>query len=342
MSESANYRPWIGHDMSSSRTIYRETVIDRRSYDEPKSSGKSSKNSSKDVIKEIAKRVSVPEYIETQSKYPIIFLFDITGSMKGSPAVFFEKVPMISQYIENDYFEKGAEICIIAFGDAKCDNLPLQVFNFAIDRKLKETLMEIDFKEKGGGSGLCETSEQALLYVLKNIKMTNAVRPVVFLVTDEKSYDSVSVSSAQKHAKVDLQQEISTKEICHQLMEKCELFILRKIYDTSSSDIETNENIHEHWKNLVGDDRISVMETPDRLADITFGILAKVTGKLEYFKKEIEERQRPDQVLSTYHSLSNILGPDFGKNGEVHGESVMVDPESKLSMKSRKNVKPLI
>jgi hypothetical protein len=76
----------------------------------------------------------------------------------------------------------------------------------------------------------------------------------------------------------------------------------------------------------VGLDNVAFLPDPNRVVDVIFGILAKETGRVDYFKDELTGRQRPDQVetvltaLKTVHALPNA-GP------AVHsGRSVMLRP----------------
>ena len=66
------------------------------------------------------------------------------------------------------------------------------------------------------------------------------------------------------------------------------------------------------------------------MVDVIFGILAKETGKVEYFRKELEERQSPEQVKTVYTSLKTVhanLPPS--PKAHVKGRSVMAIPEGK-------------
>jgi hypothetical protein len=61
------------------------------------------------------------------------------------------------------------------------------------------------------------------------------------------------------------------------------------------------------------------------VVDVIFGILAKETNKIDYFKDEIEGRQRPDQVDTVYKSLKTIhaLPAEVKDSG---GKSVFRNP----------------
>ena len=42
------------------------------------------------------------------------------------------------------------------------------------------------------------------------------------------------------------------------------------------------------------------------MVDVIFGILAKDTGRVDYFRKEIEARQKAGQVKTVYKALETV------------------------------------
>ena len=80
---------------------------------------------------------------------------------------------------------------------------------------------------------------------------------------------------------------------------------------------------------MLGTDRVVGLPDASRVVDVIFGILARETDRIEYFREELEGRQRPDQVktvmksLETVHTLS---GGDSAKDSPKllgSGKSVM-------------------
>ena len=60
------------------------------------------------------------------------------------------------------------------------------------------------------------------------------------------------------------------------------------------------------WGRLIGEDHIADRQDPERVVDVIFGILAKETGRVDYFRSEIEGRQTPVQVSTTYKALGTV------------------------------------
>ena len=57
---------------------------------------------------------------------------------------------------------------------------------------------------------------------------------------------------------------------------------------------------------MLGAEHIAMLPSADRVVDVIFGILAQEKNRVDYFRKELEGRQRPDQVDTVYKSLKTI------------------------------------
>ena len=79
----------------------------------------------------------------------------------------------------------------------------------------------------------------------------------------------------------------------------------------------------------MGEDHVVELPDAKRVVDVIFGILARETGRIEYFREEIEGRQDPDQVKTVYKSLATIHKlPAAGKPVD-RGNSILKLPEGK-------------
>lgn len=286
MSESGDYSPgdWKGYDFDDARKVYDVHVS--RSYNDAKSDNK---------------RVAdlVPTSIETQSPAPLIILCDVTGSMGTWPATMFSKLP----YMDNEckeYLGEDMEISFAAVGDAVMnDSYPIQIRPFKKGRDLEAELKALVI-EGGGGGDHDESYELSALFYARNAKMPNAAKPILIIIGDEGFHPTV----LKKHAKlanVDAQEDLNSENIFEELKEKFSVYLIRKPYDS-----HLNSSIQERWSKILGPERIAILPSADRVVDVIFGILAKEKDKLDYFKKEIEERQEPDQIDTVYKSLETI------------------------------------
>jgi hypothetical protein len=297
MSESGDYSPgvWAGYDFTAARQQYDVHV--GRSYTEAQSGNKRASD-------------LIPVVLETASPTPVIICCDVTGSMGSWPATIFSKLP----YLDNEckeYLGPEAEVCFAANGDLS-DSYPLQIRPFAKGRDMETQLKELVIE--GGGSGpeyVHECYEMAALYFARNVKMPNTQRkPILIFIADEHFHQTLDKGFA-KLAYVDIESTMNSSAIFEELTEKYSVYLIRKPYSGHDADIV------RQWKTVLGEDRIVELPGPERVVDVIFGILAKETNKVDYFKQEIEERQRPDQVATVYKSLETIhLLSDQGTEGK--------------------------
>ncbi|MFX5476466.1 hypothetical protein ABTD55_21345, partial [Acinetobacter baumannii] len=79
--------------------------------------------------------------------------------------------------------------------------------------------------------------------------------------------------------------------------------------------------IRRQWEKLLGDDHVVMLPEASRVVDVIFGILAKETGRVDYFTKELTDRQDPDQVTTVMKSLHKVTGKSPSKKSTA-GKSI--------------------
>jgi len=282
MSETADYDPghWAGHDFSAARKKYDAHV--GRSYGDAKAAGKKAAD-------------MAPDRIKTKSKSPLAILCDVTGSMGSWPANIFAKLPYLE--IEGkEYLGDDMEISFCAFGDVNGDSYPLQVRNFSKGTDLKKQL-EALVVEGGGGGQIKESPEVAALYYARNVDMPVASKPICIIITDESLYETVNKDDAKKHAKVDLETRIKTTDIFDELKRRYAVYLVRKPYEAVRGDSlsATDKGIVKDWLRVVDEEHIVTLPNEERVLDIIFGILAKETDRIDYFRDELKDRQLKDK-----------------------------------------------
>lgn len=310
MSETADYSPgdWKGYDFGAARKAYDQHA--GRAYDAAKQMNKKAQD-------------MIPKSLKTDSKAPIVILCDGTGSMGDWPATIFSKLP----YLDNEakeYLGPDYEISFAVTKDEQ-DDYPLQVKDFVKGRKMEDELKQFVI---GGGSGpesAAEAYEMSALYYARNVEMPNAQHPILIYICDEFMHNTVNPTMAQM-AHVNVDDRISSKKVFEELRQKFAVYAIRKPYPGCDKEIVAQ------WTEMLGDDHIAELPSADRVVDVIFGILAKETGKIDYFREEIEDRQRKDQVDTVYKSLKTIhaLPKDAGASP---GKSVFLNPTKGLKTK---------
>lgn len=325
MSEGGDYSVsnWSsGHDYSSARTRY--TGHAGRSYKKastPKPrSHKKVTASSTATYSPAEPTVSRDRFLEsavqTDCENPLVIACDVTKSMLDWPAVMFGKLPYF-EHEAKEYLGKDLEICFAGIGDAYWDVYPLQVRSFGKGKKnLEKSMMELII-EQGGGPPIQESYELAALYFANNCKMPKAIKPLFIFIGDETPYDFIANDLAKKWTGVDLKKRTHTMQVMRELQKKFSVYMIRKpIIDKTNPQaaIEINMRVQSQWEQYLGLDHIVVMPKPERVVDCIFGIMAKETGRIEYFEQELNQRQLPDvggkqKVETVMVSLETVHHP---------------------------------
>lgn len=302
MSETADYSPgdWKGYDFDAARKSYDKHA--GRAYDAAVSNNKKAKD-------------MAPKKMKTEAKAPVVILCDVTGSMGDWPATIFSKLPYLDneakEYLGSDY-----EISFAATTDEQ-DSFPLQAREFVKGRKMEDELKQLVI---GGGSGpeeAHEAYELSALYYARNVEMPNAEHPILIFICDEHFHNTVNPQLARSVCHVDVDDKLSSKEVFEELKKKFSVYAIRKSYGGR------DRQIVQQWAGVLGEDHMAELPSADRVVDVIFGILAKETDKISYFRDEIEDRQRPDQVDTVYKSLKTIHAlPEKADDGS--GKSVMI------------------
>lgn len=286
--EDSDWTPgaWAGHDFSAAKASY-DTDVKSRSYTAA-------------LAKKVDASGLIQDNIATDATSALIVVTDVTGSMDDWPGAIFGKLPLLDMEGQN-YLGADGEISFWAVGDAYSDKYPLQTTNFANRQALTDSLKQLII-EKGGGGQAMETYELAALYALHNVETPEVIgKPVIVFIADESPYANISVDIA-KAAKVTLEREVTTEQVFEDLMKRYEVFLIYKEYDSSHS-------TKKRWVELIGSDRIAILNQAERVVDVLFGLLARVTGREEYFEEELKGRQNPGQVNTVFKALKTVMLP---------------------------------
>jgi hypothetical protein len=284
MSESSDFDPgpWKGHDFKSARKAYDAHA--GRSYADAVTAGKGKK----DLI--------APKVV-FKSPIPLVIVSDITGSMGDDPKVFFSKLGYLDLEGQ-EYLGKDMEICFGATGDANSDNYPVQIRPPAKGLNMKKALKELIIEGNGGGQ-VMETYELIALYFDRLAEMPNAVRKgILIFIGDEAPYPFIDAGQAKDLLGIKIEGRLSTKDVFESLKNNWAVYLIRRPYGNSGN-VDTmdptNKKIYKVWADLLGEDHITTLPNADRVVDIIFGILGEETGKFDYFREEVTQRQLKDK-----------------------------------------------
>ncbi|MEY4722636.1 MAG: hypothetical protein RLZZ324_149 [Candidatus Parcubacteria bacterium] len=297
MSEDNDYTPssyYAGHDFKSVRASYDASA--GRSYDDAKKKGKSNSD-------------LLPESLTTNSTHPLVIELDSTGSMLDWPGVMVGKMGYMDHELRTQYLSEDMEISFTLHDDEGSGmDYYVQARPFAKGEDIVKRAKELVQTGSGGGrTHMCESSELPMLYYARRVTFPKAViKPVYIIITDEMPYPSISPDSAS-YVHVKLKSEISTADVMKELQDKYSVYLIQKPYynDKDERSLDT-QTVRKEWLKYLDADRIAILPEAERVVDVIFGILAAEADKVEYFQKEIEDRQKPGQVATVYKALKTI------------------------------------
>ena len=322
MSESGDYTPaphWGGHSFTGAKAAYKNVVS--RSYDEA-------------VSKNVDPKGLFPDSLKTESDAPLVIGFDVTASMDDWPITICSKLPYL-EFEGQEYLGDDMQISWCAFGDSKCDKYPFQALEFCKGKKLKTELDKL-IHEGGGGGNRCESYDLAARYYSQNCETPEAIRkPIFIFICDEGIYNSPSADEWSSTTDIG-----DWKAAFAALSNKFSVYCIRKPYFAGESDVK------KQWKETLGEDRVIMLQDANRVVDVIFGILAKETGRIDYFEDELRDRQgkdddgdeKIDKVLKSLHSIHKLPKDSVkklkGPKGGGKSKSVSLKKDAKKGAKS--------
>lgn len=330
MSESGDYTPaahWKGYDFASAKRSYADKVISRGSVD-PVTIG-------------LDKKSLVPASLVSDAEANLVIACDVTGSMGKWPGTIFSKLPYL-EFETKEYLGDSIGISFAAIGDGHHDQYPLQVRPFVNGIELKTSLEKLIIEGGGGGSSE-ESYDLAAAYYAYNVSFPKSIhKPIFIFIGDEGLYNYLDENMLLEWSKHEMTQKMAVKELFDKLKAKYSVYIIRKPYNCEANNPTPSENrIQNQWIDLLGAENVVSLPNADRVVDVIFGILAKETNRLKYFKEELTERQMKDKdgklkIDVVMKSLKTIM-PNSVKKLPPPSRAVSVT-KKKSSSKSVKSI----
>lgn len=240
-----------------------------------------------------------PEHPESLA---IVFGLDVTGSMSIIPRQIIDKLPIFFTALLEKGFVKHPAVCFGAIGDGNSDKAPLQVTQFESDIKGFEQLANV-WLERGGGGTAAESYELFMYFMGKYSKLDcfdkRGQKGFLFIIGDE-----LATSIAPEATRYDIKPEnynwelskfhvrdiigdtiesnIPFNKVLETLQEKYEVCW---IYPKEASYFIGYPQIHNHWKNVFGENYYELAKT-EEFVELVIMIIA---AKLGYSLAEIAD-----------------------------------------------------
>lgn len=278
----------------------------------------------------------------SKAKSPVIYAFDVTGSMGSLPKVIYDKMPLIAgQIVENRYLE-DPEVGLAAIGDVRCDQAPIQICDFSLIRSLDDWLKRIWLEGNGGGNQ-GESYEFMAYFYARYCEMPEAETPFLLITGDEPMRGSLSKSELEqrfggKHEPID------TKDVFDEVRRKFKGNVFG-IFCTHGRDGDAGAL--ESWRKAFGKERVILLREDKAVADVTLGIFAVMTGSrtldqyCEDMKTKRDKAQTDDRIAEVRKALEQLsaIAPKT-KKPSAGGKSKPGPKTNKKTGESGKGKKP--
>lgn len=210
---------------------------------------------------------------------------------------------------------KILELQFIGFGDADISSDTIEVAPPGSGPELDGYLHHMR-KDCSGGGNDHESSDQALLFADRMVRLPEGVRQKLFvIVTDEPYPDVIDPEHARRWLGVTLQGPTPLAKVVDSL--RARGWSLWCVQKPLSGDLYTQET-RRKWQALLGEERVLPLEDARRVVDVILGIVAIQAGKFDVFTADLTSRHdTPDNkygkvnvrtVLTSLSSASVMLG----------------------------------
>lgn len=231
--------------------------------------------------------------LECVAKNPLVYCFDITGSMGKLPKIIWDKWPgIVGQIMARNYLPEP-EMSITAVGDIRSDKSPLQVCDFDSLRNLDRWLKRVHFEGNGGGQG-SESYEMIAYYYLHYFDMPYAELPIFLMTGDEACVEQLYANDLRQHFGGDHEPTTAT-QVFAALLDKFQgnVFRIHRPYEGHGREGWDNTSIIAQWEGLLGRERVIQLSDDRAIGDITLGLYAIVSGARTLDQYIEDMRARP-------------------------------------------------
>lgn len=309
-----------GYDYSGARDAY--TAPSGGTYSGGSSSGSASAGASRPASVDTDDSSAVGEHaagkrIKSESAFPVLVRIDVTGSNRSNVGVFWKKLPLL--FTEAERICPGVEISFAAIADAGVnDSFPLQVRDFKAGADLDSELQKLRIERGWGGGNHKESYQLSGVFDLRCVDTPNARQPYLFLLCDEGVYTEATADEIKRVVGID-SETISTAALYEQLKLKYNLYILHSPYGGGD-----DAAVLAQWREIVGEERVLLLEDPARVVDVIIGIMSANAGMSADFKTRLTARQTVAQVGSVMKTLTPVVAAaDASAAVAKTGKSVM-------------------
>jgi hypothetical protein len=259
---------------------------------------------------------------------PIIFAFDVTGSMGDIPHYFVQEG--LGKLMEEVFDRKPVSdphIMCMAVGDGYTDHFPLQTTQFEADIRIAKQLQELYLEGNGGGN----EGESYLLawYFAATKTSTDAYekrgkKGVLFTIGDEPPHLTLTKDQGEKILGVKLERDLSASDI---------LEMARRQYDVYHIVIEQGSGLRQYgeaaviggWNKLLGEGHVLRLSDYTKLSEVVTSVLQVNAGA---DPAAVSKTWSGDTSLVVAKALKNTLPTARRSGGQIKGPVALFAPQA--------------
>lgn len=219
----------------------------------------------------------------------IAVLFDVTGSMGGLAKVVQQALPRLYGRLVDQRYADDPQLLFGAIGDARTDDVPLQMGQFESDNRSDEQLRALYLEGHGGGQG-SETYELGAYYLARAAHMEPLIqrgkKGYLFTVGDERPtgwvcqrYGGRQAHTFESLTGMALEADVPLDEVVRQTTEKFEWFHF-VVDSTKFGGMYRVGHSLPAWQDALGE-RASALGEPEALPDAIALVVGVMEGKVD-------------------------------------------------------------
>lgn len=184
---------------------------------------------------------------------PIVIGFDETGSMGTNPELLQKNLKQLFGLLQRKDYVSDPQIAMAAYGDAYCDDVPIQVGQFESGNEIDDELDNIYIEGMGGGN--CGETSSLLAKYIADYTVTDSwekrrKKGYLFFIGDECALD-LKASQLKKFLGERQPANVTAKEAFKKAQEKWNVYFL--LIDNSSA---RWQNSYEKYSDMLGEEHV--------------------------------------------------------------------------------------
>ena len=264
----------------------------------------------------------VGKTLSTDSTHPIVVCMDITGSMTDKPGIILEKLPLLGEEVKR--WAPDYAISFACFGDAGCDNEPIQVRDFAAGKDLDDHLNK--FYLEGNGGDTPESPDLLAYYYTKHCSIDKAIKPIFIFITDAPAHANLSRHALGRFIGDHESSDLDAADVLKELGNKFSTYV-----------ISAGGGFADYWTEIYGEQKVKEMEDARDIIEFILGIIASELGEADDFvetssKRHTDKPERVSRVMSSL-KLDTSTPPEGAEKATMSGSKKSAMGSKKKSVK---------